>query len=109
AIGRYFNEDHTVAMVDALVSQLTIVDAEKPRTDSEFAGKTIVFTGSLERMSRDEAKDMALRLGAKAAGSVSAKTDLLVAGPGAGSKLKKAQELGIEIIDEDTWFERVGG
>lgn len=109
AIGRYFNEDHTVAMVEALVAQLTIVDAEKPSTDSEFAGKTIVFTGSLERMSRDEAKDMALRLGAKAAGSVSAKTDLLVAGPGAGSKLKKAQELGIEIIDEDTWFARVGG
>lgn len=109
SIGRYFGEAHNVSAVEALVSELDIVDAEKPRVDSEFAGKTIVFTGSLERMSRDEAKDMALRLGAKASGSVSAKTDLLVAGPGAGSKLKKAQELGIEVIDEDTWFERVGG
>lgn len=109
AIGRYFNQEHNTAMVDDLVAQLTIQDAEQIASDSAFAGKTIVFTGSLERMSRDEAKDMALRLGAKAAGSVSAKTDLVVAGPGAGSKLKKAGELGIEVIDEDEWFRRVGG
>ena len=107
AIANYFGQPHNVDMVSALVAQLDIQDAERVAGDSPFAGKTIVFTGSLERMSRDEAKDMAMRFGAKAAGSVSAKTDLLVAGPGAGSKLKKAQELGIEVIDEDEWFRRV--
>ncbi|MEL6818541.1 MAG: NAD-dependent DNA ligase LigA [Pseudomonadota bacterium] len=109
ATGRFFSEPHNQEMVHALVAQLDIQDAEQIVADSPFAGKTIVFTGSLERMSRDEAKDMALRLGAKAAGSVSKKTDLLVAGPGAGSKLKKAQELGIETIDEDEWLRRVEG
>ena len=87
---------------------MTIEEAERPSADTAFSGKTIVFTGSLERMSRDEAKEMAERLGAKAAGSVSKKTDLVVAGPGAGSKLKKATELGIEVIDEDEWFRRTG-
>ncbi len=109
AIARYFGEAHNLQMVDDLLEQITPLDAERPATQSPFAGQTIVFTGSLERMSRDEAKAMALRLGAKAAGSVSARTDLVVAGPGAGSKLKKAQELGIEVIDEDAWFERVEG
>lgn len=107
AIERFFAEEHNLEMVDALVSELNIQDAEQPVGDSQFAGMTIVFTGSLERMSRDEAKAMADRLGAKAAGSVSAKTNLLVAGPGAGSKLKKATDLGIEVIDEDEWFRRV--
>ncbi len=108
AVERFFGEEHNLQMVDDLVAELDIQEAEKPSGDSRFTGMTIVFTGSLERMSRDEAKAMADRLGAKASGSVSAKTDLLVAGPGAGSKLKKAQDLGIEIIDEDEWFTRVG-
>ena len=107
ALARYFNEPHNRDMVEALIAELTIEEAEKPQTDTALSGKTIVFTGSLERMSRDEAKAMAERFGAKAAGSVSKKTDLVVAGPGAGSKLAKAQEFGIEVIDEDEWFRRV--
>ena len=108
AIKRYFSESHNVALVDRLAGELTISDAEKPSSESPVTGKTIVFTGGLERMSRDEAKAMAERFGAKASGSVSAKTDLVVAGPGAGSKLKKAAELGIEVIDEDAWFVLIG-
>jgi DNA ligase (NAD+) len=90
-----------------LAKEVSIRDAEKPRTDSALAGKTIVFTGSLERMTRDEAKASAERLGAKVSGSISAKTDLVVAGPGAGSKLAKARELGVETIDEDEWLKRL--
>jgi DNA ligase (NAD+) len=90
------------------VAHLDILPPEAPRTDSDIAGKTVVFTGSLERMTRAEAKARAEALGAKVSGSVSAKTDLVVAGPGAGSKAKKAAELGIETIDEDTWLARIG-
>jgi DNA ligase (NAD+) len=107
AVGRFFAEEHNVGMVEALVGELDIQDAERPSAGSPVAGKTVVFTGSLERMTRDEAKAMAERLGAKVAGSVSKKTDLLVAGPGAGSKLKKAQELGVETTDEDGWFDLI--
>ena len=107
AVGRFFGEKHNIAMVDALTAQLTILEAEKPAQDSPVAGLTVVFTGSLEKMTRDEAKAMAERLGAKVAGSVSKKTDILVAGPGAGSKLAKATELGVRTMTEDEWFESV--
>ncbi len=109
ALVEFFAESHNREVVDALLREVTPLDEEAPQAvSSPVAGKTIVFTGSLEKMSRDEAKAMGERLGAKVAGSVSKKTDLVVAGPGAGSKLKLASELGIEVIDEDEWFERVG-
>ena len=105
-----FADGHERAGIDRLMAHLSIQDAPKPKTDgSPVAGKTVVFTGTLERMSRSEAKARAESLGAKVAGSVSAKTDLLVAGPGAGSKAKKAQELGIETIDEDAWLAMIDG
>ncbi len=105
-----FENPLEAASIDRLVSHLTIVDAVLPDTsDSPVAGKTVVFTGSLERMTRAEAKSRAESLGAKVAGSVSKKTDLLVAGPGAGSKAKKAAELGIDTIDEDGWFDLIDG
>ncbi|MET3660806.1 NAD-dependent DNA ligase LigA [Aquamicrobium ahrensii] len=109
AVVEFFEEDHNRQVLDALLLQVTPVDEEPiGATDSPVAGKTVVFTGALEKMSRDEAKAMAEKLGAKVSGSVSKKTDLVVAGPGAGSKLKQANELGIEVIDEDAWFARVG-
>ena len=97
------------AAIDRLVSVLTIIPPEAPSAESPVAGKTVVFTGKLEKMSRDEAKATAEKLGAKVAGSVSKKTDLLVAGPGAGSKAKKAADLGVETIDEDGWLELIAG
>ena len=106
AIGRYFGEEHNVRLVRCFTSVSTIEDAERPQGDSFIAGTKVVFTGTPERTNRDEANAMAERLGAKVAGSVSGKTDLLVAGPGAGSKLAKARELGVEVIDEDEWFRR---
>jgi DNA ligase (NAD+) len=108
AIKAYFGESHNRGIVERLTRHLTIEDAEKPRTDSKVAGKTVVFTGSLERMTRDEAKAMAERYGAKVSGSVSKKTDLVVAGPGAGSKLKDAQKFGVQVVSEDDWFKLVG-
>ncbi len=103
ALGDFFHEDHNRAVWDDLLSEVSPPPYIVETLDSPVAGKTVVFTGKLETMSRDEAKAQAERLGAKAAGSVSAKTDLLVAGPGAGSKLKKAAELGIEVVDEAGW------
>ncbi|WP_417310875.1 NAD-dependent DNA ligase LigA [Devosia sp.] len=95
--------------IDRLVSHLSVTPEAAPvAQDSAVAGKTVVFTGSLERMTRSEAKSMAEQLGAKVAGSVSSQTDILVAGPGAGSKLKKAEELGVDVISEDDWFTLVG-
>jgi DNA ligase (NAD+) len=108
AIARYFGESHNRAAVEQLVRQLTIEAAEKSRGDTAVAGKTIVFTGSLEKLTRDEAKAMAERLGAKVSGSVSKKTDLVVAGPGAGSKLAAAEALGVRVISEDEWLALVG-
>ncbi|HWU17004.1 MAG TPA: NAD-dependent DNA ligase LigA [Devosia sp.] len=108
ALVDFFQNTRNVEALDKLLQEV------KPKpyivtisTDSLIAGKTVVFTGSLEKMTRSEAKAMAERLGAKVAGSISAQTDILVAGPGAGSKLKKAEELGVEVISEDEWFERV--
>jgi len=108
ALRGFFGNERNDDVLDALLEQVHpkpyVVNVS---AGSVVAGKTVVFTGSLEKMSRSEAKAMAERLGAKVAGSVSAKTDLVVAGPGAGSKLKQATELGIEVISEDAWFERV--
>ena len=95
--------------IDALLAELSVIPAERPKTDTAVAGKTIVFTGSLEKMTRDEAKAQAEALGAKVSGSVSKKTDLVVAGPGAGSKLKTATDLGIQVMTEDEWLAMVGG
>jgi DNA ligase (NAD+) len=110
AIVEFFKEPRNMDVVSRLLDEVTPLDAEVPvASSSPVAGKTVVFTGSLEKMTRDEAKAMAERLGAKVAGSVSKKTDLLVAGPGAGSKLEKARELGVETTDEDGWFVLIGG
>ena len=107
ALGDFFHETHNVAVWDDLLSEVTPPDYVVETRDSPVAGQTVVFTGKLETMSRDEAKAQAEALGARAAGSVSAKTDLVVAGPGAGSKLKQAAALGIPVIDEAGWAEIV--
>jgi DNA ligase (NAD+) len=108
AVVQFFGEPHNRDVVDELLKHVTVTELEARSTTSPVAGKTVVFTGALERMTRDEAKAMAERLGAKVSGSVSKKTDLLVAGPGAGSKLKDAEKYGVEVIDEAGWFARVG-
>jgi DNA ligase (NAD+) len=107
ALGDFFHEEHNRSVWNDLLSEVSPPEYIVETKASAVSGKTVVFTGKLETMSRDEAKAQAERLGAKAAGSVSAKTDLIVAGPGAGSKLKKAAELGIEVIDEAAWAEIV--
>ncbi len=107
AIKAYFGESHNKGIVERLTKEVTITDAEKPKTDSAIAGKTVVFTGALEKMTREEAKAQAERLGAKTAGSVSKKTDYVVAGPGAGSKLSEAQKLGVKVLSEDEWLKLI--
>jgi DNA ligase (NAD+) len=104
AIASYFGEEHNRGIVERLTAKVRIADAERPVSASPIAGTTVVFTGSLEKITREEAKSMAERLGAKVAGSVSKKTDYVVAGPGAGSKLEKAREAGVRVISEDEWF-----
>ena len=108
SLAAYFGEAHNRGIVERLTGQVKILDAEQPAANSAVAGKTVVFTGSLEKMTRDEAKAMAERLGAKTAGSVSKKTDYVVAGPGAGSKLGKAKEFGVIVLTEDEWFDLIG-
>lgn len=108
AMVEFYKEPRNVDVIDRLLVEVTPEVAEAVvATSSPVAGKTVVFTGSLEKMTRDEAKAMAERLGAKVAGSVSKKTDLVVAGPGAGSKLDKAREFDVEVIDEDGWLDLI--
>jgi DNA ligase (NAD+) len=107
SLHEYFAEAHNRKRIERLAAQVKILDAEKPRSDSPIAGKTVVFTGTLEKMTRDEAKASAERLGAKVSGSVSKKTDYVVVGPGAGSKLAEAKKLGVAVLTEDEWAELI--
>jgi DNA ligase (NAD+) len=108
SIAAYFSESHNRGIVERLTRQVTILDAERPKSNSKVAGKIVVFTGSLEKMTRDEAKATAERLGAKTSGSVSKKTDYVVAGPGAGSKLAEANKHGVAVLTEDEWLKLIG-
>jgi len=109
AVRAYFGESHNKGIVERLVREMRrIEDAEKPKVGTPIAGKTVVFTGTLEKMTREEAKATAERLGAKASASVSKKTDYVVAGPGAGSKLAEAQKLGVKVLSEDEWLKLIG-
>jgi DNA ligase (NAD+) len=108
AITQFFGEGHNIEVVNELLKHVSPTALAAVAESSPVSGKTVVFTGALEIMTREEAKSMAERLGAKVAVSVSKKTDLLVAGPGAGSKLKEAEKHGVEVIDEAEWFRRVG-
>ena len=108
SIKAYFGESHNRGIVERLTKEVTILDTEKPKSNSAVAGKTVVFTGALEKMTRDEAKAMAERLGAKVSGSVSKKTDYVVAGPGAGSKLTEARKHGVTVLTEDEWLAMIG-
>ncbi|MFT3811185.1 MAG: NAD-dependent DNA ligase LigA [Micropepsaceae bacterium] len=109
AIADFFAEEHNTAELDRLVAVLDVEPAEQVATSSPVAGKTVVFTGTLEKMTRQEAKAKAESLGAKVSGSVSAKTDIVVAGPGAGSKLKDAEKHGVQVLDEDGWLALIAG
>mgnify|MGYP001220980057 CR=1 FL=1 len=101
----FFAEPHNLAVLGGLADELNVKDFAAPESASPVAGRTVVFTGTLETMTRGEAKARAESLGAKVAGSVSAKTDYVVAGPGAGSKLKKAEALGVTVLSEEEWAE----
>src|SRR5690349_6867741 len=110
AIKDFFDEPHNVRLVANLLKEVTVVPLEARKiAGSPVAGKTVVFTGSLEKMTRQEAKARAESLGAKVSGSVSAKTDLVVAGPGAGSKLSEAEKHGVKVIDEEAWLKLIAG
>ena len=104
AIHDFFAEPHNTKALGRLLQWLTVTDMAAPAKSSPVSGKTVVFTGTLEKMTRQEAKARAESLGAKVSGSVSAKTDIVVAGPGAGSKLKEAQKHGVQVMDEDAWL-----
>src|SRR5438552_3028011 len=108
SIKAYFGESHNRGIVERLTKEVTILDAERPKSNSAIAGETVVFTGALEKMTRDEAKARAERLGAKVSGSVSKKTDYVVAGPGAGSKLAEAKKHGVAVLTEDEWLKLIG-
>ncbi len=107
SVKAYFGETHNRGIVERLTREVTILDAEKPRANSAVAGKTVVFTGTLEQMTRDEAKASAERLGAKVSSSVSKNTTYVVAGPKAGSKLTEAQKLGVTVLTEDDWLKLI--
>ncbi|MEJ2433517.1 MAG: NAD-dependent DNA ligase LigA [Pseudolabrys sp.] len=109
SIKDYFGEKHNKDIVERLTKEVDILDVARPKANSKIAGKTVVFTGSLEKMTREEAKAQAERLGAHASGSVSKKTDFVVAGPRAGSKLANAKKLGVQVLSEDEWLKLVGG
>ena len=108
SLHNFFLEEHNWQVIEKLLEEITVEPEQAPARESPVAGKTIVFTGKLEKMTREEAKELAERLGAHVTNSVSRKTDIVVAGPGAGSKLKKAKELGITIIDEEEWLKLAG-
>lgn len=109
AIADFFAEAHNREAIARLLKELTVLPAAEPKSsNSPVSGKTVVFTGTLEKMTRPEAKARAESLGAKVAGSVSKKTDLVIAGPGAGTKLVEAQKFGVEVIDEDGWLKLIG-
>jgi DNA ligase (NAD+) len=108
SIADFFAEKHNVKVVDELLDAVSPAPLEAIDHASPISGKTVVFTGSLEKMTRSEAKARAERLGAKVAGSVSKNTDYVVAGPGAGSKLKNAKDLGVKVLTEDEWLKLIG-